>query len=124
MTTHLARTYSWLQTSHGADKEGPLAGVPYHVMAYVGGTTDDYITATLPTGYNFFDGSTWCSEVSFGPFPVYDSHDGVITSNGYACTTSHGFSALDPFDEFGLPETACVEIRAAGVDHTYCAPLS
>jgi hypothetical protein len=30
----------------------------------------------------------------------------------------------DAFDEFGLPETACVEIRAAGVDHEYCAPLS
>jgi alpha-L-fucosidase len=29
VTTHLARTYSWLQTSHGADKQGPMAGVPY-----------------------------------------------------------------------------------------------
>ncbi len=29
VTTHLARTYSWLQTSHGADKKGPLAGVRY-----------------------------------------------------------------------------------------------
>jgi alpha-L-fucosidase len=29
VTTHLARSYSWLQTSHGADKEGPMAGVPY-----------------------------------------------------------------------------------------------
>jgi len=29
VTTHLARSYSWLQTSHGADKTGPLAGVPY-----------------------------------------------------------------------------------------------
>ena len=29
VTTHLARTYSWLQTSHGADKTGPLKGVPY-----------------------------------------------------------------------------------------------
>lgn len=29
VTTHLARTYSWLQTSHGADKTGPWAGVPY-----------------------------------------------------------------------------------------------
>jgi len=29
VTTHLARTYSWLQTSHGADKQGPWAGVPY-----------------------------------------------------------------------------------------------
>jgi hypothetical protein len=30
----------------------------------------------------------------------------------------------DAFDEFGLPETACVAVRAAGVDHEYCAPLS
>lgn len=29
VTTHLARSYSWFQTSHGADKEGPYAGVPY-----------------------------------------------------------------------------------------------
>ncbi len=29
VTTHLARSYSWLQTSHGSDKEGPFAGVPY-----------------------------------------------------------------------------------------------
>jgi len=29
VTTHLARSYSWLQTSHGADKKGPLKGVPY-----------------------------------------------------------------------------------------------
>jgi alpha-L-fucosidase len=29
VTTHLARSYSWFQTSHGADKEGPLKGVPY-----------------------------------------------------------------------------------------------
>ncbi len=29
VTTHLARSYSWLQTSHGADKEGAMKGVPY-----------------------------------------------------------------------------------------------
>jgi alpha-L-fucosidase len=29
VTTHLARSYSWFQTSHGADKEGPYKGVPY-----------------------------------------------------------------------------------------------
>jgi len=29
VTTHLARSYSWLQTSHGADKKGPMKGVPY-----------------------------------------------------------------------------------------------
>jgi len=29
VTTHLARSYSWFQTSHGADKTGPYKGVPY-----------------------------------------------------------------------------------------------
>ncbi|MEH6550572.1 MAG: alpha-L-fucosidase [Pseudomonadales bacterium] len=29
VTTHLSRSYSWLNTSKGADKEGPYAGVPY-----------------------------------------------------------------------------------------------
>jgi len=29
----------------------------------------------------------------------------------------------DAVDEFGLPETACVAFRVAGVDHEYCAPL-
>ncbi len=29
VTTHLARSYSWLQTSHGSDSAGPLKGVPY-----------------------------------------------------------------------------------------------
>jgi alpha-L-fucosidase len=29
VTTHLERTYSWLQTNKGADRTGPLKGVPY-----------------------------------------------------------------------------------------------
>jgi alpha-L-fucosidase len=29
VTTHLSRSYSWLNTSKLADKEGPMAGVPY-----------------------------------------------------------------------------------------------
>ncbi|MEI7901536.1 MAG: alpha-L-fucosidase, partial [bacterium] len=29
VASHVARTYRWLQVSHGADKTGPLAGVPY-----------------------------------------------------------------------------------------------
>jgi len=29
VTTHVARSYSWLQPSHGADTKGPLKGVPY-----------------------------------------------------------------------------------------------
>jgi alpha-L-fucosidase len=28
-TTHFDRTLSWIQTAHGSDKDGPLAGVPY-----------------------------------------------------------------------------------------------
>ncbi len=29
VASHVARTYRWLQTSHGSDKAGPMAGVPY-----------------------------------------------------------------------------------------------
>ncbi len=29
LTSHLERSYTWFQTSHGADKSGPKAGVPY-----------------------------------------------------------------------------------------------
>jgi len=29
VASHVARTFRWLQTAHGADKTGPLAGVPY-----------------------------------------------------------------------------------------------
>ncbi len=29
VTSHLARSYCWLQTSHGADSRGPKKGVPY-----------------------------------------------------------------------------------------------
>jgi hypothetical protein len=29
----------------------------------------------------------------------------------------------DAFDQFGLPETACVAVRVGGVDDEYCAPL-
>ena len=29
VSEHLAVSYNWFQTSHGADKEGPLKGVPY-----------------------------------------------------------------------------------------------
>lgn len=29
VTEHNARSISWMQTSHGADKQGPMAGIPY-----------------------------------------------------------------------------------------------
>lgn len=29
VSEHFARAYNWMSTSHGSDKEGPMAGVPY-----------------------------------------------------------------------------------------------
>lgn len=78
------------------------------VLAYKGGTTDDYITAVLifPGGQvcNFFDGSTWCAENTYGPITVHRSNGAVLTSSAYACTTAHGAGGFgsDPFTEFGL----------------------
>jgi Fibrinogen beta and gamma chains, C-terminal globular domain len=76
----------------------------YEVMGYVGGVTDDYITATLPGGCNYFAGDSWCVEDSYGPFNVYTSDGTIITANGYACTTAHGNPpfAGDPYNGFGL----------------------
>lgn len=78
------------------------------VMAYKGGTTDDYVTMSLVFGggqtCNFFDGATWCAENTYGPNTVYRSNGTALTGNGYACTTAHnagGFGS-DPFSEFGL----------------------
>ena len=68
------------------------------VMAYVGGVTDDYITATLPEGCNFFEASTSCSENTYGPFDVVLSDGMTLTENGYACTALR----TDSYDEFGL----------------------
>lgn len=30
----------------------------------------------------------------------------------------------EAFDQFGLPDTACLVVTSGGVDHEYCAPLS
>ncbi|MBU1239761.1 hypothetical protein KKF84_15215 [Myxococcota bacterium] len=74
------------------------------VLAYVGGVVDDYITATLPAGCNFFDGSTWCPDDQFGPFTIERSNGTNLTTNAYACTTAHKAPPYtgDGYDEFGL----------------------
>ncbi|MBN2495416.1 MAG: hypothetical protein JXR96_12550, partial [Deltaproteobacteria bacterium] len=74
------------------------------VMAYVGGSTDDYVTASLPGGCNYFDPTEWCMENTYGPFNIEDSTGSVLTTDGYACTTAHGQGAFggDQHDEFGL----------------------
>jgi EGF domain len=74
------------------------------ILAFVGGSTDDFITATLPSECNYFDGSTWCEENTLGPLNVYNSDGSTLTTDAYACTTAHRNSIWsgDFYDEFGL----------------------
>jgi EGF domain len=76
----------------------------HEILGYVGGSTDDYIVAELPWGCNYFDGSTWCEENTFGPFELFSSSGVLLTDNAYACTTAHRNAPYqnDPYDEFGL----------------------
>ena len=50
-------------------------------------------------------------------------HIGDIFRTDEGCG-SNPTAMQDASEEFGLPETGCVAVRAAGVDHEYCAPLS
>jgi streptogramin lyase len=90
--------------NYSVDADNLWNGSNREVLAYVGGSTDDYITATLPAGCNYFDGSTWCRENTYGPFSVYRSDGSILTPNAYACTTAHNQAEFggDPFNEFGL----------------------
>jgi hypothetical protein len=49
--------------------------------------------------------------------------DGFQTnSQGARCSINTAME--NAFDDFGLPETACLFVRANGVDSEYCAPLN
>ena len=50
-------------------------------------------------------------------------HIGDIFQTSEGCG-NNPTAMQDAFDEFGLPETACVTVRFGDVDHEYCAPLS
>jgi hypothetical protein len=50
-------------------------------------------------------------------------HVGDIFGTNEPCGDDPG-AMQDAFDEFGLPETACVTVTVDGTDHDYCAPLS
>ncbi len=50
-------------------------------------------------------------------------HVGDIFGTGEGCGTDPT-AMQDAFDAFGVPETACVSVGVAGLDHEYCAPLS
>ncbi|MBU1218322.1 hypothetical protein KKF34_15855 [Myxococcota bacterium] len=73
-------------------------------MAYVGGSTDDYIYGILPSTCNFFDIETVCWDDTHGPFEVYKSDETLVTSDAYACTTAHNSTPYeaDTFNEYGL----------------------
>ncbi|MBN2724424.1 MAG: hypothetical protein JXR95_10170 [Deltaproteobacteria bacterium] len=73
-------------------------------LAYVGGSTDDYITGVLPTDCNYFDHNSLCMENTYGPFTVYNSDGSVFTEDAYACTTAANITPFeaDPYNEFGL----------------------
>jgi hypothetical protein len=90
--------------NYSVDADNLWLGSNREVLAYVGGSTDDYITATLPESCNYFDGDTWCRENTYGPFRIYRSDGSLLTPNGYACTTAHNQAEFggDPFNEFGL----------------------
>ena len=62
VTVHQARNWWWLQTSHGADKAGPFAGVPY----------DGWMTATEGKG-EWWEGlnpqQLYCAKHPFNALP-------------------------------------------------------
>ncbi len=74
------------------------------MLAYVGGTTTDFVTTTLPDSCNFFDGDTFCQEDTYTGLTVYHSDGSVLTTNGQACTTANNTApwTADMYDEFGL----------------------
>jgi hypothetical protein len=49
-------------------------------------------------------------------------HFGDIFGTDEGCE-SNPTAMKDAFDEFGLPETACLTVTVGGDDHEYCAPL-
>jgi len=50
-------------------------------------------------------------------------HIGDIFGTDEGCG-SNPTAMQEAFDEFGLPETACVAVRVGGLDYEHCAPLS
>jgi hypothetical protein len=92
------------------DPDGPGGEQPFitwcdqEILAWVGGATDNYIYADLPAGCNYFDGSTWCLEDTYGPFTIFTADGSALTTNAYACTTAHNYPPYegDIYNEFGL----------------------
>jgi hypothetical protein len=47
----------------------------------------------------------------------------IFSTNDEGCK-DNPTAVQDAFDAFGLPDTACVTVRAGGIDHEYCSPLN
>jgi len=108
-----ASFYGVTYTSTLADiRAGTTTGIPNYsmratelftvsareILAYVGGTTQDYIRTTLPATCNFFDPGTTCAENTYTGLTITGSDGSVLTTQGQACTTAPG----DAYNEFGL----------------------
>jgi hypothetical protein len=57
------------------------------VMAWVGGSTDDYLTLALPATCNPFDPAANCGENGVTGLKFTESSGKVITNNGQMCST-------------------------------------
>ncbi|MBA2661884.1 MAG: hypothetical protein H0U74_06285 [Bradymonadaceae bacterium] len=76
------------------------SGTNREFLAFVGGSTRNYITGTLKGSCNYFNGATRCGEnvaAQMG-MTVYRADGTVLTQNAQACTSA----ASDAFNEFGL----------------------
>lgn len=63
------------------------ASATREVMAWVGGSTDDYLTLTLPATCNPFDPAANCGENGVTGLKLTESSGKVITNNGQMCST-------------------------------------
>jgi hypothetical protein len=83
------------------------------ILVYVGGSTSDYITTTLPDTCNFFDPGASCAENTATGLTVLRSDGSVLTTQAQACT---GPGA--EYDEFGLHLLDGVESSSAPCHET------
>ena len=78
-----------------------------------------------------------CADPTFPPvqtgsyIKIRDEGDGFLTIGDGFESNNQGGDECDigtlmqsAFDDFGLPETACLSVRSSGVNNEYCAPLN
>lgn len=93
---------SGVAANYSIDAEALFEISTRQILAFVGGTTTDYITGQLPADCNFFAGDEICLHNTYTSLTILNSDGTVLTDQAQACTTGAGLIATDPFDEFGL----------------------